>query len=95
MRTNFKKAIMPLAVVVLGAAAAFATNAAKQSTKAEATMWGYHYDNTRPVGQKCVPLEVDCNTVQGPICTIAGITYYQSPIESAGLQCSFALRKNN
>ena len=85
---------MPLAVVVLGAAAAFATNAAKQSNKAGATMWGFHYDNTKPVGQRCVSLEVDCNPFEGEICTIAGKTYYQSPIEVGGLQCSFELRKN-
>lgn len=35
MKTNFKEAIMPLAVVVLGATT-FATNAVKQNEKADA-----------------------------------------------------------
>lgn len=93
MRTNFKKAIMPLAVVVLGAAAAFATNAAKQNEKAEATMFGYRYDASQPAGQECQPVWVDCNASAGPICTISGVTYYRDPIKN-GLQCSGTLHLN-
>jgi len=70
MKTNFKKAIMPLAVVVLGAAAAFATNAAKQSEKAEAVMDAYYYDITKPIDSRCVKVEVeDCVNVGSLICT--------------------------
>lgn len=69
MRTNFKKAMMPLAVVVLGAAAAFATNATKQSDKVSAIYDGYHYDSTKPPGQQCTMVEVQCTDAFGPICT--------------------------
>lgn len=94
MRTNFKKAIMPLAVVVLGAAAALATNAAKQSNVAKATMTGYYYDHSRPV-QKCQPLEVDCvNFVTEYICTNFDETvqYWETDIET-GLSCTGLLYK--
>ena len=91
MKPNFKKAIMPLAVVVLGAAVAFATNAAKQNEKAnEAAMFGYHYVASNPEGNKCVAEWVPCNTVGGPVCTIAGKTYHRLPIEN-GLQCTSQL----
>ena len=95
MRTNFKKAIMPLAVVVLGAAAAFATNASKQSEKVEAFVThGYRYDITQPLGQRCVMVDIDCNTIEGPVCTDAlGNRAWQFPTES-GLQCSASLFKN-
>lgn len=94
MKQTFKKAMMPLAVVVLGAAAAFATNAAKQSEKAEAAaMFGYHYDASQPAGQECQPLWVGCNTSTGPICTISEVTYYRDPIKN-GLQCTEVLRLN-
>lgn len=94
MKKNLKQALVPLAVMVFGAAAAFATNAVKQSDENQALMWGFHYDNTKPVGQRCVTLQVDCNPYEGEICTIGGKTYYQSPSEVGGLQCSFELRKN-
>jgi len=96
MKFNFKKAMMPLAVVVLGAAAAFATNAAKQSSKADATMIGYFYDHSRPVGQKCQPINVDCNTIGGEICTNLDETvqYWQTDQET-GLSCTGLLFKNN
>ena len=93
MRTNFKKAMMPLAVVVLGAAAAFATNAAKQNEKSEVAMFGYHYDASQPAGNECQPLWVDCNTSSGPICTISEVTYYRDPIKN-GLQCTEVLYLN-
>ncbi|SFN90892.1 hypothetical protein SAMN05421741_11376 [Paenimyroides ummariense] len=91
MKTNFKRAIMPFAVVVLGAAAAFATNAAKQNQKAdEAAMFGYHYVASNPVGNRCVAEWVPCNTEGGPVCTIAGKTYYRIPTVN-GLQCTSQL----
>jgi len=96
MKQTFKKAMMPLAVVVLGAAAAFATNAAKQSSKADATMIGYVYDHSRPAGQKCQPINVDCNTIIGEICTNLDETvqYWQTDQET-GLSCTGLLFKNN
>lgn len=72
MKSTFKKAMMPLAVVVLGAAAAFATNAAKQSDKLRADVThGFYYNSSLPSGQRCVEVEVDCNNISGPICTDA------------------------
>jgi len=96
MKQTFKRAMMPLAVVVLGAAAAFATNAAKQSSKADATMIGYFYDHSRPVGQKCQPITVDCNNIAGEICTNLDETvqYWQTDQET-GLSCTGLLFKNN
>ncbi|MEG1026456.1 MAG: DUF6520 family protein [Flavobacterium sp.] len=70
MRTNFKKAIMPLAVVVLGAAAAFATNAAKQVQKQPSVVdHAYYYNSALPSGSRCVMVEVECLDGEGPICT--------------------------
>lgn len=70
MKTNFKKAIMPLAVVMLGAVAAFATNATKQSTKADAIMDAYYYDITKPAESRCVLISnVNCSNIPGPVCT--------------------------
>jgi len=70
MKQTFKKAMMPLAVVVLGAAAAFATNAAKQSEKIEtAAMQGYYYDHNETQGNRCKPITVDCKVGPGAVCT--------------------------
>ncbi|WP_255497923.1 DUF6520 family protein [Flavobacterium sp. I3-2] len=94
MKTNFKKALIPFGVIVLGVVGAFASNAAKQLEKSdEAAMFGYHYDATQPPGQECQLEWVDCNPDSGDICTISGVTYYRSPIKD-GLQCSFTLFKN-
>jgi|SRR5690606_18700255 len=97
MKTNFKQALMPLAVVVLGVVGAFATNAKKQNEKLAAKMTGYYYDHTRPVGQKCVAIEVDCNPFSGEICTNQNpsnlIQYWGSPTE-VDLQCSYELYLN-
>lgn len=84
---------MPLAVVVLGAAAAFATNA--QSEKAEAPMIGYFYDHTKPVGQKCQPIEVDCNNLGSVICTNEDNSeqYWAIP-EETGLSCTDLLYRD-
>lgn len=97
MKKNLKQALVPLAVMVFGAAAAFATNAVKQSDKAdEAAMIGYYYDHNQPTGKKCQPVLVDCNPFDGPICTNVtdpSIEYWASPVES-GLECTLQLRKN-
>nr|WP_317632700.1 DUF6520 family protein [uncultured Flavobacterium sp.] len=87
MKINFKQALLPLAVMIFGAAAAFATNAVKQSVKAdELAMFGYHYVASNPVGSKCEPLWVPCNPSGSLICTIDDTTYYRFP-EGTGLQC--------
>jgi len=93
MKKNLKQALVPLAVMVFGAAAAFTTNAMKQNVKSEAAMFGYHYDALQPSGQECQPVWVDCATSGSEICTISGVTYYRDPIKN-GLQCSFELYKN-
>jgi len=60
MKSNLKKAIMPLAVVVLGAATAFATNAVKQNEKTNSFVEGYYYDHNNMV---CEPVgDVWCST---------------------------------
>lgn len=86
---------MPLAVVVLGAAAAFATNAAKQSEKTEAFVsHGYRYDITQPVGKRCVMVDIDCNTTDGPVCTDAFARRAWLLKTENGLQCTTSLFQN-
>lgn len=98
MKKNLKQALVPLAVMVFGAAAAFATNAAKQSDKADETaMIGYYYDHTA-TGSKCKPVTVECNTISGPICTNQNpddlVQYWRNPTE-VDLQCSGLLFLNS
>lgn len=64
MKTNLKKAIMPLAIVLFGAAAAFATNEMKQSNAPFVELPGYIYNQTQA---ECIP-HVMCTTAPGPIC---------------------------
>lgn len=64
MKQTFKKAMMPLAVVVLGAAAAFATNAAKTGNGPLAEVPGYLYDQD---AKQCIE-HVMCSTIPGPVC---------------------------
>ncbi|MEG0917292.1 MAG: DUF6520 family protein [Myroides sp.] len=72
MKKNLKQALVPLAVMVFGAAAAFATNAVKQNDKAAADVThGFYYNSSLPSGKRCVEVEVDCNNISGPICTDA------------------------
>jgi len=95
MRTNFKKAMMPLAVVVLGAAAAFATNAKKESEKVNATMTAYYYDHNA-TGNKCQPITVDCvDFVTEDICTDLSGTIYWKIDQEIGLSCSELLYRIN
>ena len=97
MKKNLKQALVPLAVMVFGAAAAFTTNAVKQSEKADATMIGYHYVASNPAGSKCKSVTVDCNPDFGPICTNQDpdnlIQYWRTPTE-VDLQCSGLLYLN-
>ena len=69
MKKNLKHALVPLAVMVFGAAAAFTTNALKQSDKAEAVMIGYYYDHNETVLNKCKEITVDCKEGPGLVCT--------------------------
>lgn len=97
MKTNFKKALIPFGVIVLGVVGAFASNANKQIEKPEAKMTGYYYDHTRPVGQKCVAIEVDCNPFSGEICTNqnpSNLIQYWGDTTEVGLQCSNELYLN-
>ena len=97
MKTTFKKAMMPLAVVVLGAAAAFATNAAKQSDKLRADVThGFYYDSTRPVGQRCVMVnEITCSDTEiDEICTDSSIRQLWKTSNN-GLTCTGVLYKKN
>lgn len=70
MKKNLKQALVPLAVMVFGAAAAFATNAAKQSQR-QATVvdHAYYYNSALPSGSRCVMVEVECLDGEGLICT--------------------------
>ena len=93
MKKKLKKALVPLAVMVFGAAAAFATNVAKQTEKAPIT--AYHYDISKPIGQRCVAVTVDNCTpmLTTQICTDSfNRQLWESPIEN-GLQCSTQLYK--
>lgn len=67
MRQTFKKAMMPLAVVVLGAAAAFATNAAKQNDSAQSMVKGYYYDISKPPAERCVDVNQWCSNIPTPL----------------------------
>jgi len=69
MKKNLKQALVPLAVMVFGAAAAFATNAAKQSSK-DAAVIGYYYDSNETMGSRCKPIEVECSNFGSDICTV-------------------------
>lgn len=66
MKAIFKKAMMPIAVVVLGAAAAFATNAGKQNDSAQAMVKGYYYDVTKPPTERCVDVSQWCSNIPSP-----------------------------
>ena len=70
MKKNLKQAFVPLAVMVFGAAAAFATNAVKSNEKTdEAAVIGYYYDHNETVLNKCKPIVVECGIDINVICT--------------------------
>jgi len=90
MKKNLKQALVPLAVMVFGAAAAFTTNAVKQNDKVSAIYDGYHYDSTKPPGQQCTMVEVQCTDALGPICTdLTGNQVWGS--DDNGLSCPVRL----
>lgn len=93
MKTNFKKAIMPLAVVMLGAVAAFATNATKQNNPE--IVDAYYYDSSKPSNERCINVEVDnCTTmITSHTCTDSSNRQLWNVPAENGLQCSFQLYK--
>lgn len=93
MKTNFKKALIPFGVIVLGVVGAFASNASKQTEKAVQT--AYHYDISQPIGKRCVAVNVEnCTPMVTPeTCTdLFNRQVWDSPVEN-GLQCSTQLYK--
>jgi len=92
MKKNLKQALVPLAVMVFGAAAAFATNAVKQSEKPALTVPGYHYDSSKPVNERCTFIgEFDCTPESGtPICLDSN-TEQVWELDSNGVTCSIQL----
>jgi len=96
MKINFKQALVPLAVMVFGAAAAFTTNAAKQSEKTEAVMDAYYYDITKPIESRCVKVQVeDCTNIVGLICTDSNLNQVWSDgtEDNQDLTCTHQLFK--
>ena len=63
MKKNLKQALVPLAVMVFGVAAAFATNATKQSQSAQTMVKGYLYDSSQQPGNQCTQMDVWCSTI--------------------------------
>lgn len=96
MKKNLKQALVPLAVMVFGAAAAFTTNAMKQSDKAEAVMDAYYYDITKPINSRCVKVEVDhCTNIVGSICTDSNLRplWSDRTENNQDLTCTYQLFK--
>lgn len=61
---KFKQFILPAVVILMGAGAAFATNAAKES---DATEEGYYFDSTQ---NKCIMVEnSSCSQTGSVLCT--------------------------
>jgi len=74
MKTNFKKALIPFGVIVLGVVGAFASNVKNENNKLNTDVThGYYYKASEPAGKRCVQVEVDCNNISGPICTDASL----------------------
>lgn len=89
MILNFKKAIIPLGVMVFGALAAFASNATKQSSLVAADYTqGFRYNPSAPVGQRCVMVQnISCSdSVVDEICTASGEQVWKT--NNAGLTCT-------
>lgn len=58
--------LLTVAVILIAAGAAFATNESKDSKNVD--MFGYYYDESAPV-IKCIATGVPCTTDLGPACT--------------------------
>jgi len=63
MKTNFKKALIPFGVIVLGVVGAFASNFSKQNDSEFAMVEGYYYDITKPVAERCVDVKQWCSDI--------------------------------
>jgi len=61
-----KKFILPVAIILIGTGAAFATNSAKNADGLLVS--SYRYDPSA-TGVKCILTPMQCSTVQGAICT--------------------------
>ncbi|WP_298650657.1 DUF6520 family protein [uncultured Proteiniphilum sp.] len=61
--TKFKQFLVPAVIILMGAGAAFATNAAKDSQSA--SVQGYRFDS---VTEECIATK-QCSTIPGDICT--------------------------
>lgn len=62
---KIKNFILPVAVILIGAGGALATNSVESSeTLLEK---GYRYDPTASV--KCIMTNVNCSTIPNPVCT--------------------------
>lgn len=64
MKFNFKKMILPLAVVAFGIVGAISTNAMNKKSTALVDRWGYTHDENG----LCVDSEIMCSTNPGPPC---------------------------
>ena len=60
---KFKNVLLPAVIILLGAGAAFATNAAKNS---QANVPGYYFDDSQ---DKCVKKRSDCSLTGSVVCT--------------------------
>lgn len=63
---KFKSFLLLAVIVMAGAVAAFATNAAKNSD--DESFRGYYYDASAPV-VKCIETDVQCTSTPGQVCT--------------------------
>jgi hypothetical protein len=73
--------LLTVAVILIAAGAAFATNAAKSS---QSTETGYYVDSST---RKCEPSPQMCTEVQGEICTWSGHNLYRRE----GTECTIPL----
>lgn len=64
--------ILPVAILMLGAGAAFATNSAEDVDLLLEK--GYRYDS---VTKKCISTNVDCSHLPNPACTWSGQPLYR------------------
>lgn len=97
MKTNFKKALIPFGVIVLGVVGAFASNANKQSEKAFAdTTHGFYYNASAPVGQRCVMItDVLCSDSEvNTVCTDSSNRQLWK-ISNNGVTCTGILYKKD
>ncbi|EHQ44280.1 MULTISPECIES: DUF6520 family protein [Myroides] len=94
MKFNFKQVILPLVVVGMATAAAFATNAVKSNSLATPSEWGYVYNHQK---QEC-EYKMDCSEVPGAICTyldqqVFGVNRFDELGQPILSECSVLLYK--